>query len=980
MDLRKFLTLLLPEVPAGGGVYFSAAPTQSGWRNHAHTTIEAMIAHVNRLTFEGVPAYYAMATYREARYWDATKEAWRSRTQANTQALRSFYLDLDVKPGDPLAFESKEEALTELRAFVRKLGLPRPMVIDSGGGIHAYWPLAKAVAVEQWQRVASLFKAICVREKFRADRSLTADSARVLRALGSFNAKRGAVVSLLAAAAAVLSFEDFAARIDAYAGQMQIAADAPRAPSASPSDLWGEGNLGESNDPLNFDRMLFSCAQLQQQVAEGGARAAEPVWRAMLGIVKFCEPQAKPALMVSHQHPGFSVSATKAKLQNWNAGPTTCAHLHALNPSACERCPHHGKLTSPAQLGHEVRGEDAPQPAPQAAAPAQSPATAAPAAPAPLVPTTAIPKPYQWRKGGGVVIAHEDGEGVAQEIEVCAYDVWPIRLLRPGAGVVVERSEWAATIPVAAGARQTVVFEMANSLTADAKQLGKYLIENGVQLAGDQHNLMRHYMSVYLQKLAAEKGRETLYDRLGWHGEDFVLGDIVLHPRSAPTPVDPTVGVRNATKDRLHVAGSLDGWKEAMKFYGRPDHAAHRMMVYAGFASAIFHMNPAGLRASAIVASGESGRGKTTAMNAASSVWGAPDALIVNGNRDGATTNALYNKLGTLHSLPMCLDDITERQADDVRPFLLNLTQGEGKWRLNSDGTSRGRVDTWSNITMISTNVDLVTALSGIKGNADPHLKRMLSVEFGGAPVDRAAKAQADQFAQSIREHYGHAGPVFAGFVAQHYMAVRQGLAKNIAMVDTRLDSVDASGERYWSATVAACYTAAQIAKSLGLIGWDVQADLEWMLELVAGQRGTMVSVAKTPEEHLSMLFTDNVRSTLTLSPKQSSNLDNVINKPFDALKIRVEADTGRAFIEQAFVQKYCVENQINLRGFRSALLQTGVLTRTNCLRRLGADTMYTSGQVRCWEINLSKLSPGSLPAYAAPQDSNVVPLGRRSA
>ena len=85
--------------------------------------------------------------------------------------------------------------------------------------------------------------------------------------------------------------------------------------------------------------------------------------------------------------------------------------------------------------------------------------------------------------------------------------------------------------------------------------------------------------------------------------------------------------------------------------YNRPGFEGHRFFLYVAMGAPIFHMNDTGNKGVLVTASGQSGRGKTTCLKACSSIWGHPEALMLNGNKDGSTVNALYSALGTVQVL-----------------------------------------------------------------------------------------------------------------------------------------------------------------------------------------------------------------------------------------------------------------------------------------------------------------------------------------
>lgn len=130
----------------------------------------------------GQSVYHACATYKDGL----------SRKASNATAMKSFWADLDcgaekAKTGD--GYETKEDAVLALRVFCRAVGLPRPMIVDSGGGLHIYWPLKKTISAERWKPIADKLKRATKAFGLLADQSRTADAASVLRPVGTYNRK-----------------------------------------------------------------------------------------------------------------------------------------------------------------------------------------------------------------------------------------------------------------------------------------------------------------------------------------------------------------------------------------------------------------------------------------------------------------------------------------------------------------------------------------------------------------------------------------------------------------------------------------------------------------------------------------------------------------------------------------------------------------------------------------------------------------------
>ena len=109
-------------------------------------TIEDVEAVGSGMDSQGVDAYFALATFED----DSGRKA------DNAIFLRSFFLDLDCGTGKPYADQAS--AAQALSIFVADTKLPSPTLVNSGGGLHVYWPLTEDVPVSEWIRHAKSLK------------------------------------------------------------------------------------------------------------------------------------------------------------------------------------------------------------------------------------------------------------------------------------------------------------------------------------------------------------------------------------------------------------------------------------------------------------------------------------------------------------------------------------------------------------------------------------------------------------------------------------------------------------------------------------------------------------------------------------------------------------------------------------------------------------------------------------------------------
>ena len=142
-----------------------------------YDSIDAVLTKAQELDEAGFDAYFALATFEEAG----------SRKVTNVKELRTFCLDLDCGPSKE--YENQNEAMLALRGFCKKLDLPKPLLINSGRGIHVYWFLSEPISMEEWLPVAETLKRLCAEHNLLADPAVTADAARVLRVPRTHNHK-----------------------------------------------------------------------------------------------------------------------------------------------------------------------------------------------------------------------------------------------------------------------------------------------------------------------------------------------------------------------------------------------------------------------------------------------------------------------------------------------------------------------------------------------------------------------------------------------------------------------------------------------------------------------------------------------------------------------------------------------------------------------------------------------------------------------
>ena len=345
MDTLKFLQRVLPSE----GTFVSITINKNAPRQHFFSTVEELAQYTVEADKRGDNIYYAISAFKD----DS------SRKQANVQATKTFCLDIDC--GEDKPYPSQREGLQALLKFIQEMQLPEPMIVSSGNGLHVYWVLTRELQPHEWLPIATAMKSATQAKEFHVDPAVPADSARVLRAIGTHNAKGGKLVKMLVDRQPVTP-EAVAHCLTSY-----MVAHPVSLPSKTRSNTLLQ-NLAVQSDfpPAQSSVVASKCMQIGTAI-KNQKDLPEPLWYALMGIAAFCEDSDTVAIEWSKEHPDFNHADTLKKVAHWRSnatGPTRCDKWEAENPKGCAKCKYKGKITSPCQLGTQYQEVSIDQSAP----------------------------------------------------------------------------------------------------------------------------------------------------------------------------------------------------------------------------------------------------------------------------------------------------------------------------------------------------------------------------------------------------------------------------------------------------------------------------------------------------------------------------------------------------------------------------------------------------------------------------------------
>jgi hypothetical protein len=265
--------------------------------------------------------YFACAAY---------VDPLQGRKGRNVLAVRCFWFDIDTRESKSDApYADKEEAKVALARFCCVVGMPSPTVVDSGNGLHVYWPTDDELTPDEWRRVAKLFERAARKAGLKVDPSRTTDIASVLRVPGTANRKvpgKPRPVRLLYLGSPT-SCAQLNATLLAYAG-----------PEAAPGGLNNTRRFNSNFPPSNAIQLAERCAVIRH-VRDTGGNVPEPLWHAALGVLVHTIQGDAVCHDFSRGHPNYDPVETQSKLDRLRTfGPTSCARLSTLSDGLCRGC------------------------------------------------------------------------------------------------------------------------------------------------------------------------------------------------------------------------------------------------------------------------------------------------------------------------------------------------------------------------------------------------------------------------------------------------------------------------------------------------------------------------------------------------------------------------------------------------------------------------------------------------------------------
>ena len=942
MELREFLAAVLPHglnVVARKVDKVNAEGDPFSTFKHTCVETHTALATVARdISKAGADAYFALATYQQG-FHDNPRHLGKKvlRVRENIAELKALWLDIDFKGEYPNA----QAVVLALRAFSQATGMPAPAIlVGSGNGVHAYWPLSCPEPLERWQKLAEALKEATKQVGLKTDFACTADACRVLRPPGTQNFKDPAnpkAVRILYSNGKEFDYGTLETLLLPYAA---VSRPSPRAvTTVAPTDLNFEltGGLVTREFALSrFDEIAKHCGVARQAVDTHGASAMEPEWVAMLQLLKHCEDGALWVHPVSDKHPGYKAEATDRKCEQRmhnTAGPTLCNTFEGFQPSICAKCPHNGFIKTPLQLG---TGEAA----------------------------KIEGLPAGWRvaegkKGVERLMIIDDGEGKTHSEWQRVMRYIPMNL-RATRSVVTKKYElefdvefqkakpWSVTLP--------------SGSLGNSRKLTETMAEVGLVLKEREARSFIDLMSTWLEKLQAARRIADVTEQLGWLQEDEKIAGFSCGPTTFYTDGRMRNDVR-ASREFAAISkfyeprGGLEPWKKVAQFIAEQNNPAFVAILAAAFGAPLlkFTGHSGGILS---IVSTASGVGKSSALKCSQAVWGSPTHGV---NAVDDTPKSVARKIGFLNNLPAYWDELRGRKTiEDFLTLAFQITQGKEKSRLDSSAHLR-ETQTWETMLVVASNESIFEAMARNSGGSDAGVVRTFEI-FVDPFASERNRAELALLFEQLNGNYGHAGRIYAQYLATHAEQVQakvQGMFTRMAQAG----AMEAQ-ERFWFAIMAALAVGATIAKDLQLVNFDVKALVSYMMGNIVKLRGrsvTALNVTEPSEIVAAFMQTYQDRALIVdtfPAPKANTRgyIPEIIGGAPRGDKIAYHMSRDQKLLRFPVMEfnRWIEYRQLPVYQITRRLLDSLNMREVRC--KLGIGTKWELPPQRCYEVQLDQM------------------------
>lgn len=875
--IKQFYETVLPTQ----GVYCVTTINSSYTTNKFAESLDELMGLIDTAKLANQNVFVALSSFKG-----------HSRKADGAAFARSFFIDLDVEPDNPKKYRTKESALEALDDFLKLANLPPPIRVDSGSGVHAYWPLSEDVPSATWKRYATKFKALC-NDYIKIDNAVTADAARVLRCPDSLNYKYDPPLE-----AKFLDTEfrqyHFSKFIELLGEEQSVAEIlAGIVPDLEPTpdnyeyvfaDIARKSLLGEG------------CTQLKD-IIMNQSTVSEPMWRAGLSVAVRCVDGSDSIHKISNKHPDYSADKTQAKAnETLNARWSySCDKFYELNPEGCEGCAFRSQFgkAGPIQLGRRFKEIGGVEEVTEADIDEVANNDDK------VMPFPIAIKPYVRGANGGVWFVPKpevDEDGVAREakpIQITEGDFFPVKRMKStNDGECMIMRYMSPKDPL-----EEFAFPISYAYNTD--KLKNLLPAKGVIFSPNHLKLIVDYLIKWNGYLQKQKAADIMRQQMGWTEslDAFVTGAEEIRKGGEVRSAVTSPHIKGISK-YFKPEGSYELWKEAATYYNRPSMELHALGLLAGFGSPLmrYTTTPGG---TICFTSPDSGVGKTAAMFAGVSIFAHPYyASLADAS---ATDNALTGRYLATKNILFGLDEITNIESHALSKLVHKISQGRAKARMQSSVNAEREIEQGAQlIASMTSNQAIYDKLKAIKNNPDGEMARVVEFRMEKPKMLADNPELGHKMVEPFKTNYGHAGPIFVKYLlTQGDSYVKAVIEKWLTRF--REDYGYKNEYRFYENIISACFAGGELAMEANIIDYDLDRIYEVVIKTMIAIRKQVFNINDTDYRALLGEFYNKHHTGFIIFDDSK-----VLSEPkANAIVGRIDTHTGLMYISKTVMHQY---------------------------------------------------------------------------
>jgi hypothetical protein len=795
--------------------------------------------------------------FSPAGYFPKTNEEdLTGRKQVYVKSIRTFWADIDVSPDlskKTAVFKTKTEAWAACRSMCEATGLPLPLLVDSGNGLHAYWPLSEEITKPRWDQIAAKFFAICLKYGAGVDSTRAKDSASLLRIPGSINV--GKDYDNKTNISCVIKRDKYTA-ITAQQFEDLLTPHLPEGFNL-PAIKYKNADAFNSDLVAHHESLLKYSAE---KVAEGCKHVAKmrdtqgdiprETWRGVLGIIKHCVEGVELAVKWSERRAetGHSNTNTEDVYESWNAKPATCEFFQRDDPKACDGCNFKDKIHSPISLGGM-----APEPPKQV----ESVVDGEPIKfDVPPPPSTA----YGYNVAKNETVRYvRDKDGILHDIAFAPILFYATNRIKSDEGFF----EIALRAHMPRGGIRDM--RIPTSTLSSSSKLLEVLASQEIITTSQRGapEMLTAYLKDSLTKLMQEADEINTYSTFGWTDDmqSFLLGDRLFHRDGTISKVLlSNTAASFARKTFFSPRGTVEGYSDAInEVYNRPGFEPMQYAIASAFGSVLTPMCEESYNGLVcVLSSPKSGGGKSTACKAALYAFGNggnQGGMFLGGDKEtGATGNGRWMAVAMLKNLPCLFDEITNMEPKEYSQMAYTVAQGHPKVRMRSTGKGvvlEERMN-WRMAPLATANKDVHFALTDLRDTSEAEAVRVVQIRIDRYNVPKLDPLAVESAMAQLAQNAGAAGEKFIQHIVKNYDSISEQFRLNLETIAPRIPD---QKFRFYRNHAACTLTALQVCNDLGILNFDFGVMVEFCVDLMVQLSKEIDSVNNiSPEEAVNKM------------------------------------------------------------------------------------------------------------------------------